>query len=380
MRNLYLWIGIVMLFAGCRPNTSPGTYLVSDTQEVSSRVNLSEVLSDYRFIPLETSPESLIGGMVMKLAKKSNRFYISFNVSKLLIFNNDGKFIRSVSAIGGGPGEYLQLLDFDVNDSLIALLDYKKIHFFSLEGVYENSVSIPCTGMNIKLLSDGNIAVRTSNESYSIYIVNREGKEISKHLETTHSSKLGRFNPFICHGDKIFLQEGAYSNRHWWYENGKTGQIDLLDHPDVLTLEQEEILVQQGGFDYTGNAGKGALKLRTPISSGKKFLFSAWQNDKAYLYMGDFSSGKTRQYLLSPSETLVDDITYGKQGYALVRTNVSASENSFISLLQPYVLAEALDEHADQAGTPTYDAARQLLDSLGDVDNANPILFEFNFK
>lgn len=108
--------------------------------------------------------------------------------------NLSGRFPPSAA----GPGEYLQLLDFDVNDSLIALLDYKKIHFFSLEGVYENSVSIPCTGMNIKLLSDGNIAVRTSNESYSIYIVNREGKEISKHLETTHSSKLGRFNPFIA--------------------------------------------------------------------------------------------------------------------------------------------------------------------------------------
>lgn len=80
---------------------------------LKSKTNLSDVFPEYRLIKLETTHESLIGGRSPKIIKKDTLFLVqSFN--EIFFFNEKGKYLKKLSRSGGGPGEYNELLDFDI--------------------------------------------------------------------------------------------------------------------------------------------------------------------------------------------------------------------------------------------------------------------------
>lgn len=68
-------------------------------------VDISEVAEDIRYIPLETTEYSLVGGRVRVLYEKG-RIYITDQTFILKIFDNEGKFLRNFDRRGRGPQEY----------------------------------------------------------------------------------------------------------------------------------------------------------------------------------------------------------------------------------------------------------------------------------
>ena len=86
---------------------------VSFDNEVDDKVELSAVFPSYRIIKLETLPESLIGGPNTKVIKHGNMFYVR-SINEVLVFDEDGKFVKKLSRLGSGPSEYARVLDFDV--------------------------------------------------------------------------------------------------------------------------------------------------------------------------------------------------------------------------------------------------------------------------
>lgn len=70
--------------------------------------------------------------------KNDGLFYILNGDKQLLVFDNDGLFVRQISSHGGGPGEYEVISDFDVNDDHIVILDIGKTHFYYKNGGMKN--------------------------------------------------------------------------------------------------------------------------------------------------------------------------------------------------------------------------------------------------
>jgi hypothetical protein len=74
-------------------------------------------VKEIRYIPLETTKESLIG-YPSKILYRQNKFYILDNDSKsLFIFDSNGKFLSKIQKLGKGPGEYISNSDFDVDNN-----------------------------------------------------------------------------------------------------------------------------------------------------------------------------------------------------------------------------------------------------------------------
>src|SRR5690606_16674536 len=42
-------------------------------------------------------------------------YLLDIDSNSIFIFNRDGSFHNKISRIGGGPGEYLQIVDFDIS-------------------------------------------------------------------------------------------------------------------------------------------------------------------------------------------------------------------------------------------------------------------------
>jgi len=68
--------------------------------------DISEVAKEIRYIPLETSKTSLVGGIV-RVLYENGKVYIRDKTDSIKIFDNDGKFLRNFGRRGRGPQEYL---------------------------------------------------------------------------------------------------------------------------------------------------------------------------------------------------------------------------------------------------------------------------------
>lgn len=85
-------------------------------------MNFSDFATSVEVIPLETNDKSLIG-IVAKIHFDGEYYYIgsaSMTMDKVLIFNNNGKYIKTFDKRGMGAGEYIDLRDF-------TLIENKKI-------------------------------------------------------------------------------------------------------------------------------------------------------------------------------------------------------------------------------------------------------------
>lgn len=80
------------------------------------QLDCSPKVAEIKCVPLETNDESIFND-VSKLIYRNNRFYIFDREGKsVFIFDNNGTFIRKIHAVGGGPEEYIEPSDMDVDE------------------------------------------------------------------------------------------------------------------------------------------------------------------------------------------------------------------------------------------------------------------------
>lgn len=366
--------------AACSESAPEEEVLFANVADESGVVKLSEVLSSHALVPLETTEESLVGE-VMKIVKENGMYYLACDWKNILMFDGAGKYRGQIDRVGAGPGEYRHVVDFDVLGERIAVLDADKVYFYTLEGDFVRRVELPFIATNIKLLPNGNIMLNASREKEAIVVVDTTGKDMGRYVKFTQSLRLRKTIPFILCDGRIFFQNGAYTADLWWYAVGKEETARLLDDENAIGTRQEQQWVAQEGFEYPQNHTE-ALKVDGLTACATQMAFGALAGDRAWLYVLDFPSGRAVRYGLLPGMEggLEDDITYLDPVVSLGMMTIGASQDGFVSLVQPYRLAEALENHRTRENEPAYAAAKELLARAGDPQQANPILFEFRFK
>ena len=88
--------------------------------------DMSEVVKSISFIQPEITDASLITS-TSKVYRIDGRIYIG-SENAILVFSEDGSFIRRIEHQGSGPGEYIRLTDFDISEEAqtIFVLDNNK--------------------------------------------------------------------------------------------------------------------------------------------------------------------------------------------------------------------------------------------------------------
>jgi len=90
---------------------------IDESIETGRQINISEIFSSYKIIPLETREENLISS-IDEIKIVDGLIYIFSQGSKSVdLYTIEGRFIRRIRSIGRGPGEYLQPAGFDVDES-----------------------------------------------------------------------------------------------------------------------------------------------------------------------------------------------------------------------------------------------------------------------
>jgi hypothetical protein len=82
--------------------------------DVDKSVPLSTMGKELEYIPLETTKSSMLT-KINRIELSADFIFIS-DFNKLLQFDRKGKFIRQVGSNGRGPGEYIYVLDFCIDE------------------------------------------------------------------------------------------------------------------------------------------------------------------------------------------------------------------------------------------------------------------------
>ena len=94
---------IILLAHGCKPFNDKAAINLFDNHLIS----LADVFENARIVPLEDTEQSLIA-QITHIVYYDDRFYVlDGKQQKILCFDNDGKFVSTISKQGHGPGEYV---------------------------------------------------------------------------------------------------------------------------------------------------------------------------------------------------------------------------------------------------------------------------------
>jgi hypothetical protein len=153
-------------------------------------VMLSEIGSSLEYIPLETSPDLMIGSPTAVTLYQN--YIIIKDSQQIYLFDTNGKFLRKIGAFGRGPEEYSMLATFNVDkyNNWICVLSNNKILCFDFDGFLVKTIDIgrSFSPLSFSIMDSNKImlnntrtqmASRNDDPLYNWFIVDHDGNQIS---------------------------------------------------------------------------------------------------------------------------------------------------------------------------------------------------------
>ena len=223
-----------------------------------------------REIPLDTITEALVG-YVKKIIKHDNIFYILSSAGEIsgkkqiLHFDKDGKFISSLDKMGGGPGEYIRIEDFDLfnnnnGKTELWICDHKKIRKYVQSGKswdFIGAIDFDFVIHKFKIISDDQILFITGQNKESLMLSDINGKPLRTFLKTEIPFLIFGAVHFIEYDSYIVFQLGfanegvAYSKKDCSFTH-----VSIVNNKKFLTSKELLNLFYRFGQDYLGELPK----------------------------------------------------------------------------------------------------------------------------
>ena len=167
---------------------------LEDNMKNVESIPLSRIGEKIEYIPLETTPNSLVGnlnGVGLDLAKIifCDSFIFISDGEKLLQFDRSGKFIKQIGTVGRGPGQYLEPINFCIDEKKrnIYIINGRSVMEFDFNGQYKRSSQYEWSSVLFMPMDTGNFIFylssfpdQTNNTVYSWYITDLQFKPVTK--------------------------------------------------------------------------------------------------------------------------------------------------------------------------------------------------------
>jgi hypothetical protein len=287
MKWKYIFIMLLTLLASCRHGglgskadsigaKMPGEISYDSLVNYSSldtllfrpdkrRYESSEILDLVRFIRLETNADCLIGS-VGKVQFVDGWYYLLDDYTgrnAIHIFDTHGNHIHSIKSIGRGPGEYKDILDFDVDvsknvfivNSIGNIIEYDSL--FQYKRTISQEVAIrTISAFNGVLIGISDGSTYKNPQGKLLHVISSEGRSLFSLLEYSEglSKSINRGSALTKSKDKLYV-------------NIPFSPI-IYSIDTALNVNAEYYLV----LNYTGSDGKTANRFFSDPS--KDFFFS----------------------------------------------------------------------------------------------------------
>lgn len=122
MKKTIIIFQLFILFSCTQKNSNQNDSSLYVDIKNQQEVSLFDLFSHIEIIPLETSDSSLLKNVNKVLFYENNYYVLDCEQHILLRFDADGKFISRIAKSGDGPEDYLNLIDFFIEEQHIFML------------------------------------------------------------------------------------------------------------------------------------------------------------------------------------------------------------------------------------------------------------------
>ena len=109
------------------------------------KISLSEFVDSVKFIKIEATEECFIQYVTSAFFVENEIIIIDESIGKILVFDNEGHYIRKIGNRGRGPGEYLEITSCDYNKERQTIFVYddasSKFLLYNITGDFIKEVS-----------------------------------------------------------------------------------------------------------------------------------------------------------------------------------------------------------------------------------------------
>lgn len=259
----YIFYGLVVFiatfFSSCNNDMSDKkSFITLDLSEGLKNVEghkLSEITQDYKMIKLETNSECLIERITRVLfaagkiiVMEGSPYFIDGRRTppKILVFDNNGKFLNRIGGIGKGPGEYTSVGDIciDEKNELIYLLgDGQSMIKYDLKGNFIEESNMDRYPGKIAIFNDNLLfffpPYRTeNNDNFEFAILDYDLNIIKKAISREP-------NNFTKTRSKLYMKD---NNMRYWHNlnrdtiyeinnNLEISPVYYVEYPDKMPID-----------------------------------------------------------------------------------------------------------------------------------------------
>ncbi|ALO15366.1 hypothetical protein L21SP5_01724 [Salinivirga cyanobacteriivorans] len=188
---------LVLFLTSCKKETSkhPSVFIDFQTKE-SKFFTLNELTSYLKLIPLETNDSALIKRL-KKIQTFKNKIYIlDSGFDNVYVFNESGNFERKIGKRGHGPGEYVDIGDFELDTvrKRIVLLSVElgELLEYSLPGEFIRKIKLPIKPTQFRIVDGKYYAFYNSFYDVSrrnLYFTDLDGNILDSFFRFPSNSK-----------------------------------------------------------------------------------------------------------------------------------------------------------------------------------------------
>jgi len=149
MKYLVVFFSAALTFlASCRPDQGSVQNIVSiDLKNKKEDVSFYDLFKSVDIIFLETTEDNLISEATKTIYSDGIYYIFDRKQNGVFVFNNTGEFLFKIQNIGRGPGEFINIVDFEINQfthSIDLLTPFGEVLKYNLEnGAFISSFHLP---------------------------------------------------------------------------------------------------------------------------------------------------------------------------------------------------------------------------------------------
>ncbi|WP_080905453.1 6-bladed beta-propeller [Parabacteroides sp. Marseille-P3160] len=176
-------------------------------------INASSFIKEIKVIKLETNSDLLISQIGKVQYIKGQLYLFDLPGNCLFIFNNDGSLYKKIKRIGGGPGEYVRLMDFYISKYKSFILDFAKQTIIQYDKDFNFIEQNKYSTFGSKFVfHNGNYWIYNEpsgrKNDYQYIVVDENGKTINQFLPrnfTQHTYNWAGVNSFYENNGVVYL-------------------------------------------------------------------------------------------------------------------------------------------------------------------------------
>lgn len=253
---------------------------------------------EYDYVILKNEPKQRFIGSIEKVVHYNNELYVK-SKSNLNVYDESGRYKRSIGNIGNAENEYIEFSDFSIYDSVVYVIDWRKQSMLSyrLNGDFIKQARTPISHVSgVLAVNDGFVFYRPKYNAeipddlfnFALTITDLDLNIIRQELAYDENSPtVSNYPAFIEYGDTAFFYQFLTDNLLQLSRKDTTKIVYGFDFLSEKILPSQ---IQKYDLIYSNNGNKRFFNC-APVILNDWIFGRTSINQKSKNFAIDISSG-----------------------------------------------------------------------------------------